>query len=451
MSKKVVIVGGSAGGATTASRLRKLDSDAEIIIYEKGPYISYSSCALPYYIGNIVEDRRKIFVRTPEEMKKAHNVTVKVNSEVASIDPINRTITVKEDDKTYKENYDYLVLSPGAKPFVPPIPGVNSSKIFTLRNVPDADKIKEYLNNSSVKSVTIVGGGYIGVEVAENLKNLGIRVTMVEASPHILSPFDTDMAELIESELIDNGINLITSDPVKSFSDIDNIIELSLGSGTKIQSDMIVLSIGIKPDIDFLNGSAIELGQRGHITVNQRMQTNFENIYALGDAVETEDYVNGYKTNIALASPAARQSDIIAHNIMNIDSFYRGSLGSALIKVFDLTCGSTGNNEKTLQKYNIPYKVAYATAKSHAATYPGSGSIKIKLIFDYDGKILGVQALGYEGVDKRIDVFATLISLGGTVYDAANLQLAYAPAYSTPTDAVNIAGLKAVNMLSNNK
>jgi len=443
MSKKILIVGGSAGGAATATRLKRIDPTAEITIYEKTPYISYSSCALPYFVGNLVEDRRKIFVKTPTEMEEENNIKVKINSKVISMDTMNNLITVKDKNSIYKDNYDYLVLSPGAKPSKPDFPGIESPKIFTLRNVPDADKIKQYITNSYVKSVTIVGGGYIGIEMAENLKNLGIRVTVVQSSAHILPPFDFDIAKLIEEELKSNEVKLILSDPVKAFYDNGDIIETTLTSGIKLDSDIVILSIGIKPDVDFLKGSEIELGEKGHILVSRKMETNIKNIFALGDAVETLDLVSGFKTNIALASPAARQADIVANNIMGIKDFYNGSLGSALIKVFELTCGCTGNNEKNLKKYNIPYKVIYAEGNSSASAYPGSKVIKIKLIFNEKGKILGAQILGEAGVDKRTDIIATLISLGGTVFDAAKLQLAYAPPYSIPTDIINIVGLKA--------
>ncbi|KOA21391.1 coenzyme A disulfide reductase [Clostridium homopropionicum DSM 5847] len=447
MGKKILIVGGSAGGAATATRLKRIDPTAEIIIYEKTPYISYSSCALPYFIGNLVEDRRKIFVKTPTEMEEENNIKVKINSEIISIDTMNNLITVKDKDSIYTNDYDYLVISPGAKPSKPDFPGIESPKIFTLRNVPDADKIKQYINKAYVKSVAIVGGGYIGIEMAENLKNLGIRVTVVQSSAHILPPFDFDMVELIEEELKSNEVKLILSDPVKAFYDNGDIIETTLTSGVKLNSDIVILSIGIKPDISFLNGSGIELGEKGHILVNSKMQTNFNNVFALGDAVETLDLVSGFKTNIALASPAARQADIVANNIMGIEDFYKGSLGSALIKVFELTCGCTGDNEKNLKKYNIPYKVIYTEGHSSASAYPGSKVIKFKLIFSENGKILGAQILGEAGVDKRTDIIATLISLGGTVFDAAKLQLAYAPPYSTPTDIINIVGLKASKKL----
>ncbi|MCY6960425.1 FAD-dependent oxidoreductase [Clostridium brassicae] len=448
MGKKILIVGGSAGGASTATRLRRLDKNAEITMYEKGEYISYSSCGLPYYIGDIITDKNNLILKTPKSFKEKHNVNVKINSHVLEIDPKNQNIKILSNHKILTESYDYLILSPGAKPFTDPIYNLASNKIFTLRTIDDADNIKSYIRNNNIKNALVIGGGYIGIEICENLKKIGLNVTVVQSAPHILAPFDSDISELIENELSKNGINLILNDSAVSFNDKPDHIDVELKSNTVIRADMIILAIGIRPDIDFLKNSGIALGSKGHIVVNDKMQTNFDNIYALGDAVEICDFINKSKTAIALAPPTVKQADIVANNIMGIPSFYDGSLGSALIKVFDLTCGSTGNNERTLKQHNIPYKVVYTKSKSNAAYYPESKTLKLKLIFNSEGYILGSQIIGYKGVDKRLDVISTIISLKGTIFDAAKLQLAYAPAYSIPTDIVNSAALKAISQLN---
>ncbi|ANX01513.1 CoA-disulfide reductase [Thermoclostridium stercorarium subsp. leptospartum DSM 9219] len=446
---KVLIVGGVAGGASAAARLRRLDEHAEIIMFEKGEHISYATCGLPYYIGDVIKDRDNLFVQTPEAMKARFNIDVRTESEVISVNPQEKNITVKSKARgIYSESYDYLILAPGAKPFRPNIPGINNDKIYTVRNLHDADAVKSLACSEAVRSVVIIGGGFIGIEMAENLRKRGIEVSVVEMFPHILSQFDEDIAVLIERELEKNGVNLVLNTMVNSVEENGEKIEITLSNGEKLTADFVILATGIVPDTDFLRGSGIELGPRGHIIVNERMQTNIKEIYAVGDAVEVADFVNGRKTAKPLAGPANKQGRIAADNIAGINSVYRGTQGTSIIKVFNLTAACTGNNEKDLKLADIPYEVIYVHPMSHASYYPGASQMTLKLLFNDDGKVLGAQAVGYEGVDKRIDVIAAVIRLNGTVNDLAELELSYAPPYSSAKDPVNIAGYVAQNRLT---
>jgi len=449
MEKKILIVGGVAGGASAAARLRRLDENAKIIMFEKGEYISFANCGLPYYIGETIKDRKKLIVQTPENMVKRFNIDVKTNSEVINIDTDKKFVKVKSKDKgIYEESYDYVVLSPGAKPMKPNIEGINSEKIMTLRNIPDTDKIKSFVDNNNIKSTVVIGGGFIGVEMAENLIQRGINVTLVEAAPHILAPFDTDMTVMAEKELESNGVNLILGDGVKSFKDTENNMEILLSSDTKLTADLVILAIGVVPDTNFVKESGINLGKRGHILVDENMKTNIDNIYAVGDAVEIKDFVNGQSTAIPLAGPANKQGRIAADNISGLNKSFNGAQGTAIIKIFGLTAASTGNNERTLKRLDIPYKVIYVHPVSHASYYPGASPISIKLIFNEKGTILGAQAMGYDGVDKRIDVIASVMRLNGTIYDLTELELNYAPPFSSAKDPVNMAGFTAENVLT---
>ncbi|AGK95692.1 DsrE/DsrF/DrsH-like family protein [Clostridium pasteurianum] len=449
MEKKILIVGGVAGGASAAARLRRLDENAKIIMFEKGEYISFANCGLPYYIGEAIKDRKKLIVQTPENMVKRFNIDVKTNSEVITIDTDKKFVKVKSKDKgIYEESYDYLVLSPGAKPMKPNIEGINSEKIMTLRNIPDTDKIKSFVDNNNIKSTVVIGGGFIGVEMAENLIQRGINVTLVEAAPHILAPFDADMAVIAEKELESNEVNLILGDGVKSFSDTGNNMEILLASDTKLTADLVILAIGVVPDTNFVKESGINLGKRGHILVDENMKTNIDNIYAVGDAVEIKDFVNGQSTAIPLAGPANKQGRIAADNISGLNKSFNGAQGTAVIKICGLTAASTGNNERTLKRLDIPYKVIYVHPVSHASYYPGASPISIKLIFNEKGTILGAQAMGYDGVDKRIDVIASVMRLNGTIYDLTELELNYAPPFSSAKDPVNMAGFTAENVLT---
>ncbi|WP_379136308.1 FAD-dependent oxidoreductase [Paenibacillus sp. sgz500958] len=449
MSKKVLIVGGVAGGASAAARLRRLDESAHIVMFERDPYISFANCGLPYYIGGSIQERSKLLVQTPEAMHKRFNIDVRIQSEVVSIDPVNKKVLVQSKEQgAYEESYDALILSPGAKPIIPPLPGINHPNIHTLRNIPDTDRIKAKVMEQGTTSAVVIGGGFIGVEMAENLREAGLTVTLVEAGPQILAPFDPEMASGLSKELEDQGINLILSDSVQSFAESGDQIEVSLASGTVVKGEMVLLAIGVSPDTAFLKDSGLELGPRGHIIVNERMETNVENIYAAGDAVEIVDFVNGNKTAIPLAGPANKQGRIAADNVCGLGTTYKGSQGTSIIKVFGLTGASTGSNEKTLKRLGVPYQVVYVHPNAHASYYPGSTPISLKLIFDdKKGTVLGAQAVGYDGVDKRIDDIATVIRFRGSVTDLTELELSYAPPYSSAKDPVNMAGYTAENVL----
>ena len=448
MGKKVLIVGGVAGGASAAARLRRLDETAEIIMFERDEYISFANCGLPYYIGESINERSKLLVQTPEGMRARFNIDVRNHSEVIRINADQKTVTVNSKEKgSYEESYDYLILSPGARAIRPNIPGINSSKILTLRNIPDTDKIKAYVDLENVKSSIVIGGGFVGVEMAENLTRRGIKVTLVEAAPHILAPFDSDMAVIAEKELEQNGVSLVLNDGVKAFREIGQQVEVTLSSELRLHADFIVLAIGVAPDTAFLKGSGIELGSKGHILVNNQMQSSVEGIYAVGDAIEVTDYITKQQTAIPLAGPANKQGRIAADNIAGRKSTFDGSQGTAIIKVFGMTAASTGANERTLQRAGIEHKSIQVHPASHASYYPGAIPMTLKLIFNAEGKVLGAQGVGFVGVDKRIDVIATVIRLGGTVEDLTELELSYAPPFSSAKDPVNMAGFVAQNVL----
>lgn len=446
MKKKVLIVGGVAGGASAAARLRRLDENIDIVMFEKGEYISFANCGLPYYVGEVIKERDALLLQTPEKMKSRFNIDVRVNSEVVSINSEKKTVKVKSlKDGEYEENFDYLVLSPGAKPIRPNLPGIDSKKIFTVRNVPDIDRIKAYVDSKGTKSAVVIGGGFIGVEMAENLKERGIKVTLVEAAPHVLAPFDSEFSCLIERELNANDISIILNDKVNGFQEASDSIKVSLESGKEIVADMVISAIGVTPDTTFIRDTGIELGERGHIIVDDHMRTNKEGIFAVGDAVVVKDYVNGKEAFIPLAGPANRQGRIVADNIAGLNSAYKGTLGTSIIKVFDMVAASTGNNERTLNRFGIKFNKVYLHPMSHAGYYPDATPLTIKVIYDIEGKILGAQALGYEGVDKFIDVIATSIKFGGTMEDLAELELAYAPPFLSAKSPANMAGFVVQN------
>jgi len=446
---KVIVVGGVAGGASAAARLRRLNEHAEIIILEKERYISYANCGLPYYLGEVIKNRDELFIQTPEDMKIRFNIDVRTESEVTAINTEEKTVTVKsKTGGIYRESYDYLVLSPGARAFRPNIPGINSDRVLTLKNIPDTDTIKYLIDVKGMKSAVIIGGGFIGIETAENLVKRGVAVSVTELFPHILSQFDEDIAVLLERELVRNGVNLFLNTSVTAIEEKEEKLEIVLSNGEKISADFVISAAGVVPDTDFLRDSGIELGPKGHIIVNDRMQTNVENVYAVGDAVEVTDYINGKKTAIPLAGPANKQGRTAADNIAGLDSVYKGTQGTSIIKVFSLTAACTGNNEKMLKRAGIPYKAVYVHPMSHASYYPGATQMTLKLLFDDQGKIFGAQAAGHDGVDKRIDVIATVIRLNGTVNDLAELELSYAPPYSSAKDPVNMAGFVAQNSLA---
>lgn len=450
MSKKVLIIGGVAGGASAAARLRRLDEHAQIILLERDDHISFANCGLPYYIGETIQDREKLVVQTPQAMQERFNIDVRINNEVLALHPERKTVSIHSKTKgNYEESYDALLLSPGAKPIKPPIPGMDNKKIFTLRNIADTDRIKEQVDRENVRRATIIGGGFIGIEMAENLKERGLEVTLVEAAPHILAPFDSDMVTILEKELVENGIRLLLNDGVKAFQEDDTALTVLLSSGTTIATDLIILAIGVAPDTSFIKSSGIKLGTRGHILVNEHMETSITDIYAVGDAIEVKDFVNEQGTTIPLAGPANKQGRIAADNIAGIPSIFKGTQGTSIIKVFSLMGATTGNTERTLKRLALPYQVVYVHPFSHATYYPGALQLSLKLLFTADGHILGAQGVGIEGVDKSIDVIAMTMRLGGTIYDLTELELAYAPPYSSAKAPVNMLGFAAENILSN--
>ncbi|MBB5326384.1 CoA-disulfide reductase [Anoxybacillus tepidamans] len=449
MRRKIVIVGGVAGGATTAARLRRLDEEAEIVMFERGEYISFANCGLPYYIGGAIAERDALLVQTVEGMSEKFHLDIRTLSEVVQINRERKTVTVKHlpTGKTYEESYDYLVLSPGASPIKPPIPGIDEvNNLFTLRNIPNTDRIKAYVDEKQPKKAVVIGGGFIGVEMAENLWERGIDVTLVEAANQIMAPVDYEMAAILHQHIRDKGVRLILEDGVAAFEQHGQVVRLN--SGTALETDMIMLAIGVKPENELAKQAGLAIGERGGIQVNEYLQTSDPSIYAIGDAIEVKDFVNGKPTHIPLAWPANRQGRIVADHINGRDVRYYGTLGTAIAKVFDMTVAATGNNEKTLKRLGIDYEVLHIHPNSHASYYPGAFPIALKLLFDRKtGKIFGAQAVGYDGVDKRIDVIATAIKGGLTVFDLPDLELAYAPPYSSAKDPVNMAGYVATNLI----
>ena len=446
--KKVLIIGGVAGGASTATRLRRLDENLEIIILEKGEYVSFANCGLPYHIGDVIQNRESLLVQTPESLKARFNLDVRVNSEVIEVNGGDKKVRVKtRDGEEYEENFDFLVLAPGAKPLFPPIKGIENKKIFTLRNINDMDKIKFEIKNKAIKKAVVVGGGYVGIETAENLKHLGIDTTLVEAAPHILAPFDSEISNILEYELVNNGIELMTSEKVVEFQEDGNEIIIKLESGKSVTTDMVILSIGVSPDTKFLQGSGINLGERGHILVNENLETNIDGVYALGDSILVKNYITNQDVAIPLAGPANRQGRIVAGNIVGRNEKYKGSLGTAIIKIFGLTGASTGLNERSLKQLNITYEKIYLHPNNHATYYPGASPISIKALYNKESReILGAQAVGISGVDKFIDVMATSIKFKATIDDLAELELAYAPPFLSAKSPANMLGFIGQNI-----
>ena len=446
--KKVLIVGGVAGGASTATRLRRLDENLEIVIFEKGEYVSFANCGLPYYIGDIIQNRESLLVQTPESLKARFNLDVRVNSEVVGVNGKDKKVKVKtKNGEEYEEIFDFLVLAPGAKPIFPAIKGIENKKIFTLRNINDMDKIKSEIKNNAIKKAVVVGGGYVGIETAENLKHLGIDTTLVEAASHILARFDSEISNILEYELVNNGIELMTSEKVVEFQENGNEIIIKLESGKSVTTDMVILSIGVSPDTKFLEGSGINLGERGHILVNENLETNIDGVYALGDSILVKNYITNQNVGIPLAGPANRQGRIVAGNIVGRNEKYKGSLGTAIIKIFELTGASTGLNERSLKQLNITYEKIYLHPNNHAAYYPGASPISIKALYNKENKqILGAQAVGISGVDKFIDVIATSIKFKATIDDLAELELAYAPPFLSAKSPANMVGFIGQNI-----
>lgn len=437
---RTVIIGGGAAGASCAARLRRLDEEAEITILEKTDEISIANCGLPYYCSDVISEREKMLVSNPDVFKNLLNVEVKLNSAVTAINRERKTVTVNGE---LELPYDKLVLALGAIPIKPPIKGIDNKKIFTVRTLKDADKIKEFIGRSSIKNAVVVGGGFIGVEMAENLAHLGLTTSLIELSNQILAPLDVEIASFAQNQMRDNGVELNLSDGVKEFE--ENLIVLN--SGKKIPYDIAILAIGVKPETYLAKDCGLELGVGGAIAVNEFMQTSDENIFAAGDSVEVKDFVDGSKTLIPLAGPANRQGRIIADNIKGGNSTYKNTQGTAVVKVFDLTVASVGNNEKQLIKKGIDYKKTYVWGNSHASYYPNSWPLLIKLLFKKDGELLGAQAVGAEMAEKKIDVISTTMRLKGKVQDLIDSELSYAPPYSSAKDPVNILGMAADNIL----
>lgn len=450
MAKKVLIIGGVAGGASAAARLRRVDEDAEIIMFEKGEYISFANCGLPYYIGEVITEKDKLVVQTPEKMKERFNIDVRVNSEVTKIMPDTKTVEVfdRMGNRTYTETYDKIILSPGAEPVKPPLPGIDSDRIFTLRNIPDTYRIKDYVDTVKPKRAVVVGAGFIGLEVAENLHSRGVKVTVVELAEHVIGPLDFDMAAIVHQHMKAKDVEFYLKDGVKALNNTSTCTVVELTSGRSLKADMVILGIGVRPESRLAAQAGLKIGKTGGILVDEYMKTSNPDIYAVGDAVEVTDYVSGSPALIPLAGPANKQGRIAANNICGIEEKYEGTQGTSIVKVFDITVAITGNNEKVLGRNGIEYEKSFTHSSSHAGYYPGAIPMSIKLIFAKDtGKVLGAQIIGYEGVDKRIDVIATSIRAGMTVYDLEKLELAYAPPYSSAKDPVNIAGYTAANIL----
>lgn len=447
---KIVIIGGVAGGASAAARLRRLDEKHEIIIFERGEHISFANCGLPYYVGEVIREKTELVVQTPEAMNRRFNIDVRTFSEVMSIDVVNKEVQVKNlrDGSSYNESYDKLLLSPGAMPIKPPIPGFDGKNVFTMRNIPDTYAIKDYVDHCKPKRVVVVGGGFIGIELAENLVERGLKVTLVELANQVMGPIDFEMAAIVHAHLKEKGMEIYLEDGVTAVQHEEKYSVVSLTSKTQIKADMILLGIGVVPDNKLAKMANLELGERGGIKVDKTLKTSNPDIYAVGDAIEVIDYVNGRPTMIPLAGPANKQGRIAANNICGRYEEYTGTQGTSVLKVFDLTVSSTGNNEKILKRFNIPYEKSYTHSLSHAGYYRGATPISLKLIFSpMDGKILGAQAVGYNGVEKRMDVLATAIRAGMTVHDLETLELSYAPPYSSAKDPVNMAGYVAANIL----
>ena len=447
-----LIIGGVAGGATVAARLRRMDEKANIILFERGKYVSYANCGLPYYIGDTINNREKLFVQTAKGFTDRFRIDIRTEQEVTAIRPDKKEVEIKNlsTGETYTETYDKLVLSPGAEPLRPSIEGIGSKKIFTLRNVPDTDTIKNYVNTENPKRAIVVGGGFIGLEMAENLHDLGIQVDVVEMANQVMAPLDFSMAAIVHRQLTDKGVLLHLEDGVSRFEEKDGGVTVHLRSGKQIATDMVLLSIGVRPETKLAKDAGLAIGERGGITVNDYMQTSDANIYALGDAVEVRHLVTGQPALIPLAGPANKQGRIVADNIVfGNKEKYPGSIGTSIAKVFDLTVAAAGANAKLLQRNNIPYISSYTHGASHAGYYPGAVPLSIKILFaPENGKLLGAQIVGFNGVDKRIEMLAQVIQRGGTVHDLAELEHAYAPPYSSAKDPVNMAGFVAENILN---
>ena len=443
---KIIIVGGVAGGMSAATRLRRLMEDAEIIIFEKGPFVSFANCGLPYYVSGEITNRDSLLVQTPESLKARFNLDVRPFHEVIQISPEEHTVTVRHDGQEFTEIYDKLILSPGAKPFVPTIEGLAEAKnAYTLRNVPDLDEIMAALDNHP-KEAVVIGAGFIGLEMAENLSKRGLQVTIVEKAPHVLPPLDQEMAAVVQAELLANGVRVITSQSATRFEDQGKIIILE--NGQKITSDLTILSVGVEPENRLAKATGIELGLRGGILVNENYETSQKDIFAVGDAIVVKQEITGQDALISLASPANRQGRQVADVISGLGRTNKGSIGTAIVRAFDMTVASTGLSERILSMNQLPYKALHVSGKDHAGYYPGATDMTLKLLFDpHTGKIYGAQGVGKKGVDKRIDILATAIKGNLTVFDLPELEFTYAPPFGSAKDPVNMLGYAALNLI----
>ena len=448
---KVVIVGGVAGGATAAARIRRLDEQAEIVVFERSGYISYANCGLPYYIGDVITDPEALTLQTPESFFNRFRVTMKIRHEVTAVHPDRKTVSVKnlETGDEFEESYDKLLLSPGAKPTQPRLPGVGLDKLFTLRTVEDTFRIKDYINKNNPKSAVLAGGGFIGLELAENLRELGMEVTIVQRPKQLMNPFDPDMAAFIHNEMRRNGVKLALGHTVEGFEERNGGVDVLLKDEAPLHADMVILAIGVSPETTLAKDAGLELGIKGSIVVNDRMETSVSDIYAVGDAVQVKHFVTGQDAHVSLAGPANKQGRIAADNICGGDSRYTGSQGSSVIKVFDMTAATTGINETNAKKAGLDVDKVILSPMSHAGYYPGGKVMTMKVVFEKETyRLLGTQIVGYEGVDKRIDVLATAIHAGMKATQLKDLDLAYAPPYSSAKDPVNMAGFMIDNIAS---
>lgn len=446
MSKKVVIIGGVAGGASTAARIRRIDEQAEIIMFERGPHVSFSNCSLPFHLSGIVEDSKRLLMMNPTSFKTKHNIDARPNSEVVSIQRADKTVTVRNTvtNETYEESYDKLVLAPGAAPVVPNVPGVDGEHVFTVRNVVDIERLQQAITSKQAKNIVVVGGGFIGVEVAENLRLVDRNVTLVQSAPQLLRPFDFDMAQILHKEMVDNGVELIVKDRLKQI-DADSI---TLASGKTVAADIIVLAIGVQPETSLAVEAGLELGVTGGIKVNQHYVTSDPNIYAVGDAIEVYHRLLHKPVRLALAGPAQRQARAAADHMYGYTHQNKGVIGSTSIQVFELTAAATGLTREVAEEAGFQVDSVYVMPTDKVGIMPNSNPLHFKLIFEVPtGRILGAQAIGKGNADKRIDVIATLITMNGTIEDLKELELSYSPMYSTAKDVVNMAALVATNVL----
>lgn len=449
MSKKIIIVGGVAGGATAAARIRRLDEQAEIIVFERSGFVSYANCGLPYYIGGVIQDKEELTLQTPENFRERFRIDVRVRHEVTALHPDKKTVSVKnlKTGEEFEENYDKLLLSPGARPVQPNLPGVGIDNLFTLRTVEDTLRIREFVLKEKPKSAVLAGGGYIGLEVAENLRELGMDVTIVQRPNQVLNPLDYEMATFVHAKMREKGIHLMLGHSVEGFEQKDGKTMVILKDGEPLKTDMVILAIGVAPDTHLAKEAGLTLGIKNSIVVNERMETSVPDIYAVGDAVEVHHRITGQKTLISLAGPANKQGRIAADNICGGNSSYKGSQGSSVIKIFDMTVATTGLNEQAAKQAGIDCDKVYLSPASLASYYPGGTMMTMKVLFEKETyRLLGAQIIGYDGVDKRIDVLATAMAAGMSALELQDLDLAYAPPYSSAKDPVNMAGFMIDNI-----